>query len=429
VAHDEDRQPVRRLLELAAFRRLLAAYTLNELAYSFGALALALLVYRRTGSAIGAAGFFLSSEFVPALFAPALVARLDQRAARGVLTVLYALECVAFLGLAALVSSFSLVPVLALAMADGVLALTARSLARAATVAVTSPAGLLREGNALTNACFSVCFMAGPAIWGVIVAAGSTKAALFVNSALFAVIALTLATASGLPGAVQEKLPPRGRLRAALAHAIERPAIRSLLSLQAAAVLVFTISIPVEVVFAQHTLHAGAGGYGALLSAWGGGAVAGSAIYARWRSLDARVLITLGAGALGLGFVVMAAAPNLGLAIAGAVLAGCGNGIEAVAARTALQESVEQSWMAMMMSLNESMYQAVPGGGILLGGALASLASPRLALAVAGGGALAITAIAWVVLAPSGSVTPPASDPPMPDPSASRGPRSTAGRR
>jgi predicted MFS family arabinose efflux permease len=417
------------LLKLPAFRRLLAAYTLNELAYSIGAIALALLVYRRTGSAIGASGFFLSSQFVPALISPALVARLDHRAVRRVLVVLYLLEGVAFLALAWLVSRFSLVPVLALAMADGVLALTARSLARTATVAVTSPAGLLREGNAVTNACFSVCFMAGPAIGGAVVAAGSTTLALLVDSALFAVIALTLTTASGFPEAVQERQPQRGRLRAALAHAIDRPAIRALFALQAAAVLFFTISIPVEVVFAQHSLHAGAGGYGALLSAWGGGAIAGSAIYARWRSLPARILISVGAGSLGIGFVLMAAAPTLALALAGAVLAGCGNGIEAVSARTALQEYVEPNWMAMMMGLNESMFQAVPGGGILLGGAIASLASPRAALAVAGGGALAITAFAWVVLTPDGALRPLAPEPPRPDPSSRRRTPAPASRR
>jgi Major Facilitator Superfamily len=425
---------VSRLFKLPAFRRLLAAYSLNELAYSIGALALALLVYRRTGSAIGAAGFFLSSQFVPALISPALVARLDQRPVRPVLVVLYLLEGFAFLALAWLVSRFSLAAVLALALADGVLALTARSLARSATVAVTSPAGLLREGNAVTNACFSVCFMAGPAIGGAVVAAGSTTTALLANSALFAAIALTLATASGFPEPVQEGQPQRGRLRAALAYAIDRPAIRALFSLQAAALLFFTISIPVEVVFAQHSLHAGAGGYGALLSVWGGGAIAGSAIYARWRSLPPRNLISLGAGSLGIGFVVMAAAPGLALALVGAVLAGCGNGIEAVAARTALQEYVEPNWMAMMMSLNESMFQAVPGGGILLGGTIASLASPRAALAVAGGGAFAITAFAWMVLTPDGVLRPPPPEPPppeppRPDPSSSRRAPAPASRR
>jgi MFS-type transporter involved in bile tolerance (Atg22 family) len=124
---------VKRVLRLPAYRRLLAAYTLNELAWSLGALALAVLVYRRTGSVIGSAAFFLCSQFFPALISPALVARLDQRAPRRVLPALYALEGVLFLLLALAASRFSLVPVLALALADGIVAASARALARAAT--------------------------------------------------------------------------------------------------------------------------------------------------------------------------------------------------------------------------------------------------------------------------------------------------------
>jgi len=405
---------VREVLKLPAYRRLFAAYTLNELALSIGSLALAVLVYRKTGSAFGAAGFFLCSQFVPALLSPALVARLDQRSPGVILPALYALEAVAFLALAGLASSFALVPVLVLAVVDGALGLTSRALARAATVAVTAPAGLLREGNAISNAAFSVCFMAGPAIGGVVVASGGTVAVLLANSCLFALIALTLATASGIPGVPADRTGDGAgaRLRAALSYAARRPAIRALLGLQSVALLFFTISIPVEVVFAQHTLHAGASGYGGLLSAWGAGAVAGSVVYARWRAASPRVLISLGAGALGIGFVVMAVAPSLVLALVGSAVAGCGNGIEAVAARTTLQEHVEEQWMAMMMSLNESIFQAVPGGGIALGGTLAALASPRIALAVAGGGALLVTAATWALLGPGGALGRSSSPPP-----------------
>ena len=72
-------------------------------------------------------------------------------------------------------------------------------LARTATVDVLRPADLLHEGNAVSNAVFSVCFMAGPAIGGVVVAAGGTIAALLANCGLFAAMALVLVTAAGLP--------------------------------------------------------------------------------------------------------------------------------------------------------------------------------------------------------------------------------------
>lgn len=392
---------MREVLNLPGYRRLLASYTLNELAWSFGVLALAVLVYRRTGSAVATAGFFLCSQFGPALISPLVVARLERRRVRRVLPVLYSLEAVAFLVLAWVAGRFALAPVLALTLADGTVAVTARALARTATVQVTGAAGLLRDGNALMNAAFSICFMAGPALAGVVVVAGGTQTALLVNTALFTAIALTLATASQLPGPVADHPAVAGRVRGALAHAREVPAIRALLSLQSVALVFFTISIPVEVVFAQRSLHAGAAGYAAFLSSWGAGAVAGSAIFARWRGLPARQLIAIGAGSLGIGFLTMAVAPSLPVAIIGCAIAGAGNGVETVSARTALQEHVEPEWMAMMMSLNESLFESMPGIGILIGGALAALASPRTALGVAGVGALLVTAAAWFVLRPT----------------------------
>ncbi len=393
---------VKVVLQVSAFRRLLAAYALNELAWSVGSVALTVLVYRRTGSALGAAAYFLCAQFVPALFAPLLVARLDQRPSRVALPALYGLEALVYFALAWMAGRFSVVPVLALTLIDGVMALAARAIARTATVDVLSPAGLLPEGNAATNAAFSVCFMAGPAIAGVAVATAGASATLVAVAVLFALICPMLLSTRGLPSpsAVRTGGRPGRRLRAAIVHLREQPMTLRLLLLQAAAVLFFTISVPVEIVLARRSLHTGDGGYGAMLAAWGAGAVIGSAIYARWRRLTARALIVGGAGALGLGFLVMAAAPGIVVAILGSTIAGCGNGVEAVAARTALQELVEDEWMGLIMGLNESMLQAMPGGGILIGGAIAALAGPRVAMAVAGGGALAVTAGAWLVLAP-----------------------------
>jgi hypothetical protein len=228
------------------------------------------------------------------------------------------------------------------------------------------------------------------------------------------VIAVTLATGSALPRVlVEERDSGRRRgVRAALAYVRGRAALRVLMGLQGLALVFFTIPVPVAVVLAEHTLHKGAGGYGAVLAAWGAGAVLGSAVYARWHGAPARVLIVLGAGALGVGIIGMAAAPSIAVAVVGAAIAGVGNGVEAVAVRTALQQQVEQQWMPLLMGFQESLMQAVPGIGILIGGLLAELAGARAALAVAGGGALAITAVGWVILRPS--VLAPFSTKPVP---------------
>ena len=376
-----------------AFRRLMAAYVLNELAWAVGTLALSLLVYKRTGSAIGSAGFFLCSQFLPALLAPAMVAQLDRASLRLVLPILYAVEALVFGVLAYLVHHFVLVPVLLLALADGVIAATARSLATAARIEILRPQDLLHEGNAIGSFAFSGAFMLGPVIGGAVVAAGGTLAALLVNCGLFAILGMFLAI-TALPGAKAEAGGSiLSRLRNGIAQLRSDTVLARLMTIQAFGLSVFTISIPVEVVYAQHTLRAGASGYGLLLGVWGGGAVAGSAIYAPFRRRSEPLLIGAAGLALAIGFGVMAVAPSLVVALVGSAIGGAGNSVEWVAWRTATQERTPERWMALMTSLTDSMAMLAPGVGIVAGGLLAELASARVAYAVAAGGCFLFVAM------------------------------------
>jgi predicted MFS family arabinose efflux permease len=375
-----------RCLRIVAFRRLMTAYVLNELAWSVGTLALSLLVYKRTGSAIGSAGFFLCSQFLPALLSPALVAQLDRASVRVVLPTLYLVEAVLFGALAYLVHHFLLVPVLLLALADGVIAATARSLATSARVEILRPRDLLHEGNAIGSFAFSGAFMLGPVIGGAVVAGGGTLAALLVNCALFAIVGMFLAI-TALPGAKAEVGGSvLNRLGNGIAQLRSDAVLARLMSIQAFGLSMFTISIPIEVVYAQHTLHAGAGGYGLLLGVWGGGAVAGSIVYARFRRRSAPLLIAGSGLALAIGFGVMAAAPSLIVALCGSAIGGAGNSVEWVAWRTAIQERTPDRWMALMTSLTDSMSMLAPGVGIVVGGLIAEFASSRVAFGVAAGG-------------------------------------------
>jgi predicted MFS family arabinose efflux permease len=416
---------IKSLIRVPAFVSLMLAYTLNELAWSVGTLALSILVYQRTGSALGSTGFFLLSQVVPGFVAPLVVPRLERLAPRRLLPVLYWLEAVLFGALAWLTSRFDLAPVLALVLIDGIVALTARSLASAVRADILKPLGLLHEGNALSNTAFSICFMVGPLIGGGVVALGGTVAALLANCGLFAAIGISLAVAS-LPTSARRELSPKGRLRAALAHVKSDPPLRNLLSLQGVGVVFFTISTPVEVVYAEHTLHVGAGGYGAIVAAWGGGAVLGSLIYARWPRANIRVLLTGGSVAITVGLGVLAAAPDLVVALVGAVLAGIANGLMSTAFMTETQDRTPRDWMTLVTTLLQSIRQISPGLGILLGGVLAAAGSSRLAFGVAATGCLLFAAATFVLLSPKQlrrgvafehEDVPPAStrsDPPMP---------------
>jgi MFS family permease len=346
---------------------------------------LSLLVYRRTGSAIGSAGFFLCSQFLPALVSPPLVARLDRAAGRIVLPILYAVEALLFGALAYLVHHFALLPVLLLALADGAIAATARSLATAARIEILRPKDLLHEGNAMASFGFSGAFMAGPVIGGAVVAAGGTLAAMLVNCGLFATVAVFLAI-TALPGAKTDPGSAWSRLGRGLAHVRSDAVLARLLVMQAIGLCIFTITIPVEVVYAQRTLHAGASGYGLLLGVWGAGAVAGSVVYARFRRRSAPALIAGSALALAAGFAVITAAPSLVVALCGAAVAGAGNSVEWVAWRTAIQERTPDRWMALLMSLADSMSMLAPGVGIVAGGLITQFTSSRVAFGVAAGG-------------------------------------------
>ncbi len=398
-ADEQGQRSVRRLMALPGYARLTAAYSLNELGWFFGTVALSVLVYRRTGSALGTTGFFLCSQAVPALIGPLFVGRTDRISPRRMLPALYWLEALLFALLAWLTTRFSLVPVLILVVLDGIVALVARSLASGARTELLKPVGMVREGGALNGVLFSVAYLIGPLLGGGATALGGTRAALLVSAGLFAVMGCLLVSPR-IPASIVQDGPARGRLRAALRHIRRDRAVRRLFSLQAIVLVCFTIPTPIEVVYAVHTMHAGSAGYGVLLSVWGGAALLGSLAYARWRRAGAHVLLGSSIAFAGAGFAVMALAPSFLIGLVGAALAGMSNGLGTVAFGVEVQEIVPQSWIALTASVNQSLGLLSPGIGTLLGGVLAVLVSVRFAFGVAGAASLAFALVAVVVLAP-----------------------------
>ena len=84
----------------------------------------------------------------------------------------------------------------------------------------------------------------------------------------------------------------------------------------------------------------------------------------------------------------MTVAPSLIVALCGSAIAGAGNSVEWVAWRTAVQERTPDRWMALLMSLADSMSMLAPGVGIIAGGLIAQFASSRAAFGVAAAGSL-----------------------------------------
>jgi MFS family permease len=158
--------------------------------------------------------------------------------------------------------------------------------------------------------------------------------------------------------------------------------------------VLFTIVVPIEVVYAKQTLGTTDAGFGILLASWGAGAVVGSLVYLGFRNRSLRLLIIASTAAVGLGYLGMAGADTLLVACLFSVVGGAGNGVQWIAVMTALQEATPSGLQARVTGLLESVGAAMPGLGYLLGGVLASIGSPRTAYAVAGAGVLVLVVLA-----------------------------------
>jgi MFS family permease len=381
--------PLRRPL----FRRLAVTYAINELGDWMGLIALSVLVYDQTESALATAALFIGTGFLPALLAPALVARVELPSPRFALPVLYAAEAAAFGGLALLSVNFSLAGVVLLGAIDGTLMLAARALTRSVAASLLEPVGELRAGNAILNVAFTGGAAVGPAIAGLVVAGFGIPTALLLDAVSFYAIGWILLTAGAMPRAEPEPGRMRERLRAGIAYIREQTVLRRLLIAEGLAFVFFAAVIPVEVVYVKDTLESTDTGYGLMLASWGAGMVLGSLLFARLRQSSLGYLLLFSTFAVGGGYLGLAAAPTLAFACLASVVGGAGNGVQWVTMISAVQELTAESMQARVMSVLESIGAAMPGVGFALGGVIAALVSPRMTFLVAGVGVMGIVIV------------------------------------
>ncbi len=388
------RDPLRR----PVFRRLAISYAVNEMGDWLGIVALSVLVFELTGSALATALLFLGTGFLPALLIPVFVARLERPPPRLVLPSIYAAEAAAFGALALLAGHFSLPVVVAVAAIDSTLALTAKTLTRAVTAAMLEPEGELRAGNAILNVAFTGGAAVGPAVAGVVVAAFGVQSALLLDAGSFYAIAWILLTAGPLPQAEPEPGQLREQVRAGLSYIRGNRTLRRLLGAQGAAFVFFSAVIPIEVIYAKETLGAGDTGYGLMLGSWGAGMVLGSVVFATLRRAPLSLMLLFSTLAIGAGYLGMAGAQTLAVACVASAVGGSGNGVQWVAVISAVQELTAPRMQARVISVLESIGSAAPGLGYVLGGLIAASQGPRATFLFAGIGVMAIVAVATPLL-------------------------------
>jgi hypothetical protein len=424
-------------LQSRRLRRILFAYTVNRLGSWLGLVALSLAVFDHTHSALSVAGLLLAWQALPAFVVPAVVARAEASKRRSELSMLYLFEGIVTAGLAAAVWHFSLPAVLVLAFLDGTGALAANSLLRAevarvaraslvepdAVGAASEPQQMLlpqapasavadaaetaqaaeqartdehaqaaeRSANAALNIAFSVSFVSGPVIGGVVSATAGVPAALLIDVATFLLCGALLLDLRAHVEEAGESVAER--LRTAWAHVDAAPSLRALLLVDTAAFLFIQAGGPIEVPLVKATLHGGDSSYGLFVTTWGAGAVVASIIFARIPARPLGVILCTAVGALGCAFIGFAVAPSVATACLAAFVGGAGNGLYVPSIISLVQRLTPPDLHGRLMGAVESLGALSVALGLPLGGALAALTSPRTAFATLGAATLAVTAV------------------------------------
>ncbi|HUA05352.1 MAG TPA: MFS transporter [Solirubrobacteraceae bacterium] len=390
---------LRKTWRIAEFRALLVSYVINRAGDVVGALALAVIVLAATRSAIATAALFLATQFVPGVVGPFLVARIGGTAPGRVLPVCYLVEACLFLVLAAIARHTTVGLIIALAFADGTLAFAARSVTRSTTASTLIPHDLMPEGKAAFNVALAAATVAGPVLGGVLLALLGPTTALAADGVSFLVAALLISCTPALRAPVPKSEGSPGgtrrrHLRAAFGYVAGNASLRALVFGEGIAFVFFYLVVPVTVIYATRSLHAGPAGYAAILASWGAGAVIGSTVHVRLARRVGHAGILISTAAVAIGYLGTGLAPTLFVACCASVLGGVGNGTQWASVETAVHQQVEEHFRLRVSAMLESMAALAPGVGIVLGGALTALFSPRAAYLAAGAGLVALIALA-----------------------------------
>jgi MFS family permease len=390
---------LRKTWQIAEFRALLVSYVINRAGDVVGALALAVIVLGATRSAIATASLFLATQFVPGFVGPFLVARIGRVPAGRILPVCYLIEACLFLTLAAVARHTTVGLIISLALADGTLAFAARSVTRATTASTLIPHDLMPEGKAAFNLALAAATVAGPVFGGVVLALLGPTTALAADGVSFLIAAVLLICTPGLrtPAAKSPDSTPttrRRHLRSTFGYVSGNASLRALVFGEGIAFVFFYLVVPVTVIYATRSLHAGPAGYAAILGSWGAGAVIGSTVHVRLARRVGHAGILMSTAAVAIAYLGTGLAPTLVVACLCSVLGGVGNGTQWASVETAVHRLVDEHFRLRVSALLESMAALAPGVGIVLGGALTALFSPRAAYLAAGAGLVVLIAVA-----------------------------------
>jgi MFS family permease len=258
---------------------------------------------------------------------------------------------------------------------------------------------LVREAHisnavALNSTSFNAARMIGPALAGILIAGFGAGWVFLLNAVSFGAVLFSLSRLRVHELHARERAPQGARgLIAGFRYVAKRSDIVVVL-LMMGLICTFAVNFPIFIsTMAVSVFHAGASQFGILSSMMAVGSVAGALLAAR-RENPTLTIITIGAGAMGVGLLLAAAAPAYGLFGLALVLVG----LAAQTVTTTTIGKVQLSTEAFMRGRVMAIVMAVAMGGTPIGapivGWVADHFGPRWAIVVGASSCLVAAALA-----------------------------------
>ncbi len=268
--------------------------------------------------------------------------------------------------------------------------------ARQSFLSETVEPALLPNAIALHSAIFNSARLLGPALAGVVLATVGEAPCFWINALSYIAV---------LYGLWRMKLPEDTPLAAAgsalthiregVAYAWRTPRLRNLLLLLGTAGsfgFQYTVLVPI---YADRLLHAGAGGYGVLMSSAGvGSLIAALSLTGRQDRARLRRNLLVGLSLFGAGLIAFSFSRLLALSIALNLVVGFGMVLYGASTNTLVQSAVDPAYRGRVMSLYTLMFiGTAPLGSFVLGSVAQHFGAPW-ATRISGG--LCVLGALWV---------------------------------
>ena len=367
-------------------------FLLSIIGWQVQALAQAYLVYDLTGSALNlglVSGAQAVSSTVFSLLGGVIADRIDRRRLL-IITQLGGFAC--SIALAALTATgvVAVWHIAAIALVFGAFQAFDQP-ARSALVPQLIDRADMMNAVALTSVVWQASAVVGPTVAGLIIAVGGTAACFYMAGAGFLAFVLALAVIHVRPqatdGAARKSL--LGDLTAGFGYIRGDGLFMSLISLaffNAFFGLSFVILLPV---FAREQLDVGPQGLGALFSAFGIGALAGTLVVASLGDFQRKGLLIVGGAALFGGLLVLFSLSTwIALSMALLVCLGVVRSLYMTSGQTLLQMRVDDRFRGRLTAVYGLQWSLMPAGGLWAGviadqwGAPAAVALGGLAVIV-----------------------------------------------